>query len=100
MTPRISLEKIRYIKVGSSGETPACPLSSYHSSHPFLIYHQTQVRQREVAEPGCLTEEAPGRKAGEEERSNIDQVSAQKATRDGKAKGSQGPRDEEMGIQG
>lgn len=53
-----------------------------------------------MAEPGCLTEEAPGRKAGEEERSNIDQVSAQKATREGKAKGLQGPRDEEMGIQG
>lgn len=53
-----------------------------------------------MAEPGCLTEEAPGRKEGEEERSNIDQVSAQKATRDGKAKGLQRPRDEEMGIQG
>lgn len=100
MTPRISLEKIRCIKVGSSGGSPGWPLSCYQSSQPFLIYHQTQARQREVAEPGCPKEEAPGRKAGQEERSNIDQVSAQKATREGKAKGLQGPRDEEMGIQG
>lgn len=78
MTARISLERIRDTKVGSFGE----PLPVHclpHLLFSSLCYLSSNARVSRVstggAEPGCLKEEVPGRKAGEEERSHADQAS-------------------------
>ena len=98
MTPWISLEKIRYIQCRGLGvPLPLiCPLNSLFLSLCYLSSN-TQGYQREWAEPGCLRKAAHGGKAGEEERSNADQVSARKTIWEGLTRTK---RRERMGIQG
>lgn len=65
-----------------------CPPNSLLSS---LGYESPNTcrHQSEVAQTGCLREAAPGMKAGEEGRSHVHQVSAQKPTWEGKRPGDQ-----------